>query len=51
MFASALARRETALIKKALIKDTWARYGFYEDDGSEAFNLEVEEPTTGQFED
>ncbi len=37
-------------INKGLIKDTWTRYGFYEDDGSEAFNLEVEEEHTGQFE-
>ncbi len=39
-------------VNKALIKDTWTRYGFYEEDGSEAFNLEVEEDATvPQFND
>ena len=38
-------------ICKVTVKDTWVRYGFYEDDGSEAFNLEVENTTDPQFDD
>jgi hypothetical protein len=36
-------------ILKISIKDTWARYGFYEADGSEAFNLVVEENADPQL--
>lgn len=38
-------------VNAAAICATWQKFGFYEEDGSEAFNLEVDEPAGSQFED